>query len=359
MTTAGMQYSPHAPQYSPHAHYSPQSQQQYGQHSPRASHFGGQQQQQQQQLHRPQSPQRRHTSSSSPSTSPRRTTFFPPPAEREFVVSSPSRTASPAQGRGVGPRARSRTEPSGYDVVSAPSHFNFLSNAVGDRPQQQREQQQREQRALGHARKSSAYAALAALSGLAHAAHPSSSAARTTAAPGASGNATPGSTPPLSADVRDDYAGGASTSESEDDHASYEGSRERERRSANGRLLTPPATPPRHSLIVVAGVDNAAALAHSEDSSPREGIVGLETLPHHVHGVDGEGRPAFNARKASAQCRQLEGYVSFAAVEGLGEPPSPGPGGELEGEDDDDSPGKRKRGSLGAGIAGLWRGTFW
>ncbi|KAJ7762608.1 hypothetical protein B0H16DRAFT_1455646 [Mycena metata] len=350
MTTAGMQYSQ---QYSPHSPHSPQrgAQQQYGQHSPRASsHFGGQQQQTQQR--QPPSPQRRHTSSGSPSTSPRRTTFFPPPAERELP---PSRTASPAQGRGVGPRARARTEPSGYDVAaavaSAPSaHFNSISHAAGDRDRahQQREQQQREQRALGHARKSSAYAALAALSG----AHPSSSGARTAAAAigSGSGNGTPGSTPPLSADVRDDYAGGASTSESEDERASYEGSRERERRGTNGRLLTPPATPPRHSLVVV--VDGAV---QEGESSPREGIVGLETLPH---GVDGDGRPAFNARKASAQCRQLEGYVSFAAVEGLGEPPSPGPGGELDGEDDDDA-SKRKRGSLGAGIAGLWRGTFW
>lgn len=38
---------------------------------------------------------------------------------------------------------------------------------------------------------------------------------------------------------------------------------------------------------------------------------------------DGEGeRPPFNARKASAQCRELTGYVSFASVEGLGAPPS-------------------------------------
>ena len=29
----------------------------------------------------------------------------------------------------------------------------------------------------------------------------------------------------------------------------------------------------------------------------------------------------FNARKASTQCRAIEGYVSFASVEGLGEPP--------------------------------------
>lgn len=33
-------------------------------------------------------------------------------------------------------------------------------------------------------------------------------------------------------------------------------------------------------------------------------------------------RPQFNARKASARCRAIEGYVSFASVEGLGEPPA-------------------------------------
>ncbi|KAF9483102.1 hypothetical protein BDN70DRAFT_350261 [Pholiota conissans] len=35
-----------------------------------------------------------------------------------------------------------------------------------------------------------------------------------------------------------------------------------------------------------------------------------------------EHLPQFNARKASARCRAIEGYVSFASVEGLGEPPA-------------------------------------
>jgi hypothetical protein len=119
----------------------------------------------------------------------------------------------------------------------------------------------------------------------------------------------------LSADVRDE-----STSESEDD--TDESTERRTRRGGNGKLLTPPATPPRCSLVVVAGDElDAHVLAHANG------------IHAHAHdGGEGEHRPTFNARKASAQCRRLEGYVSFAAVEGLGEPPSPGPGQEGEGE---------------------------
>ncbi|KAF8638152.1 hypothetical protein AX17_002409 [Amanita inopinata Kibby_2008] len=45
-------------------------------------------------------------------------------------------------------------------------------------------------------------------------------------------------------------------------------------------------------------------------------------------------RPQFNVRKASEQCKMIEGYVSFLSVEGLGGPPeSDAPGmGEEEGE---------------------------
>jgi hypothetical protein len=45
----------------------------------------------------------------------------------------------------------------------------------------------------------------------------------------------------------------------------------------------------------------------------------------------------FNARKASTQCRAIEGYVSFASVEGLGEPPLVG--------DEFDGDGRGKRNS--------------
>jgi len=69
-------------------------------------------------------------------------------------------------------------------------------------------------------------------------------------------------------------------------------------------------------------------------------------------------RPQFNARKASARCRAMEGYVSFASVEGLGEPPadpmSPDGAGVVEGEDGV----KARSGVLGLGAAGVaaWGG---
>lgn len=91
-------------------------------------------------------------------------------------------------------------------------------------------------------------------------------------------------------------------------------------------------------------------------------------------------RPTFNVRKASARCREMEGYVSFASVEGLGEPPrrrklrgaSVGGGGtrsdyargvDGDSEDDDESGSGsdgegggrgRRRGAGSRGWAG-WR----
>ena len=58
------------------------------------------------------------------------------------------------------------------------------------------------------------------------------------------------------------------------------------------------------------------------------------------------GSPQFNARKASARCRAIEGYVSFASVEGLGEP------AEVDDEEDEEEGGRgrsRGRGSANAG----------
>ncbi|KAF7358023.1 hypothetical protein MVEN_00849400 [Mycena venus] len=289
---------------------------------------------------------RRHTTPT-PTASPRRGQF------------GLQRSASPALSRDGtergGVRQRSRTEPSSTKLA-----YGVAGEQYGVLPEMVGEQRRERERAHGegHARKSSAYAALAALSGLG-VGHPSSSRhharagslngyaphLQPTNGPGAHGNGppTPGSTPPLSADVRDE----TNTSESEegeyeDDSESGHGHRRRRRtRGGNGRLLTPPATPPRCSLVVVAGADDGAV-----DGACANGCL-------HPH--DGEPRPTFNARKASAQCRQLEGYVSFAAVEGLGEPPSPGPDGDL----DDEDASKRKRGSLGAGIVGFWKSGFW
>lgn len=72
-----------------------------------------------------------------------------------------------------------------------------------------------------------------------------------------------------------------------------------------------------------------------EDGSVEQ--LALPLAAHH-HGA------TFNARKASETCRMMEGYVSFAQVEGLGTPP--------DGVDDDDDDGVKE----GEGAAGGKRG---
>ncbi|KAK6977557.1 hypothetical protein R3P38DRAFT_2666304 [Favolaschia claudopus] len=318
--------------------------------------------------HSPLTPQHQYrTTSPSPraphrTTSPRSRTPHRPLEGGELprrhttttVPGSPARTER-ASGH---TRQRSRTEPAAPPSANPTSSPHAAYEVAGAQYELAGEDRERERGRRGptHARKSSAYAALAALSGLG-VGHPSGGRSMSTSQiahmnPNVNGYhpvhgpPTPGSTPPLSADVRDGNESG--TSESEEDVGSqHDGLMIRrkarsESRGGNGRLLTPPATPPRCSLLVVADGD------------------GGEVHPNHTHGHaspdGGSPRPAFNARKASAQCRQLEGYVSFAAVEGLGEPPSPGPDGDLA---DDDDAAKHKRGSLGAGIVGLWKGGFW
>lgn len=63
----------------------------------------------------------------------------------------------------------------------------------------------------------------------------------------------------------------------------------------------------------------------------------------------------FNARKASTQCRAIQGYVSFASVEGLGEPPLVGD------EFDDDGERGKGKGEMG-GIPflplGMWNAAL-
>ncbi|KAJ7159057.1 hypothetical protein C8R43DRAFT_358461 [Mycena crocata] len=299
---------------------------------------------------------RRHTVPAGTGTveSPRRPGFGAQYASASGYVSaagSPRRSTFATHSQNSpsphGVRPRAHTEP---------TEFADGWEAARDQERVHYERERQMQRERGHGRKSSAYAALAALSGLAGApSHPGRAGNATTPNANANGyvahptytqTATPGSTPPLSADLVDDDA------ESDEDD---EGSRDRHTRRGGGKLLTPPATPPRHSLVVVAGEDSSSSF----DGHPHD----LHSHPHaHAQHHD-EPRPAFNARKASAQCRQLEGYVSFAAVEGLGEPPSPSPSGASWDEDSEEGAGKRRegRGSIGAGIVGLWRGRggFW
>ena len=58
------------------------------------------------------------------------------------------------------------------------------------------------------------------------------------------------------------------------------------------------------------------------------------------------GSPQFIARKASARCRAIEGYVSFAKVEGLGEP------AEVDDDDEDEEDRGRSRGRGSANAGG-------
>ena len=92
--------------------------------------------------------------------------------------------------------------------------------------------------------------------------------------------------------------------------------------------LTPPPTPP---LLT-------SPLSHPP-KPPR-------LVPSAAHPSVSPQTP-FNARTASAHCRQIEGYVSFASVEGLGQPPA--------GCDDED-PGTAAEERKGRVILGrIWR----
>ena len=55
--------------------------------------------------------------------------------------------------------------------------------------------------------------------------------------------------------------------------------------------------------------------------SPPHFSVGHHFIPQSEPNSPSPSTKHFNARKASTQCRAMEGYVSFASVEGLGEPP--------------------------------------
>ncbi|EKM75608.1 hypothetical protein AGABI1DRAFT_116317 [Agaricus bisporus var. burnettii JB137-S8] len=112
------------------------------------------------------------------------------------------------------------------------------------------------------------------------------------------------------------------------------------------RLLTPPPTPP---LL-------ASPYMHSHKR--REIDVGsverLDLTLATVRTTPASTRTrtnTFNARKASETCRRMEGYVSFAAVEGLGMPPNGVDDDENDGCGDDARADDLKRGS---NIIGTW-----
>ncbi|KAF8655617.1 hypothetical protein AX16_002999 [Volvariella volvacea WC 439] len=68
----------------------------------------------------------------------------------------------------------------------------------------------------------------------------------------------------------------------------------------------------------------------------------------------GSNRPTFNARKASEACKAMEGYVSFASIEGLGEPPE-----DPNSPTDDEREGRRAERGRGMwslrGVSLDWR----
>ncbi|KIM45644.1 hypothetical protein M413DRAFT_345000 [Hebeloma cylindrosporum] len=108
--------------------------------------------------------------------------------------------------------------------------------------------------------------------------------------------------------------------------------------------------------------DASCSSSGRSSSNSQASFPASDDLSHHLRAphsptaqhLSHPQRPQFNARTASARCRAIEGYVSFASVEGLGEPPADpmSPDGVVEDEDG------VKTGSvlgLGAGVAG-WGG---
>ena len=67
----------------------------------------------------------------------------------------------------------------------------------------------------------------------------------------------------------------------------------------------------------------------------------------------GHHRSQFNARKASAQCRAMEGYISFASVEGLGVPPDDPRGDGMDATGGDLDRGRKASGVLAWGVDGF------
>jgi len=129
------------------------------------------------------------------------------------------------------------------------------------------------------------------------------------------------------------------------------------------RLLTPPPTPPGAYLSSpyksprrpgfsasasgssTSSIENQTHTHQSVHSTPRKHLLPPQVPPS-------PATVQFNARKASARCRMIEGYVSFASVEGLGAPPDP----EIErrGEGGDIDADKNGWSKVGLGM-GFWR----
>ncbi|KAL0957008.1 hypothetical protein HGRIS_003109 [Hohenbuehelia grisea] len=105
--------------------------------------------------------------------------------------------------------------------------------------------------------------------------------------------------------------------------------------SASSRPVTP-----EDALHPDAQARHARSHSHSLSPSP----MSTHARPHHAPSTSPFPSPTkpFNARRASAQCREMQGYVSFGDVEGLGGPPGEGEGDEGErGEGKDGERGRK------------------
>lgn len=117
----------------------------------------------------------------------------------------------------------------------------------------------------------------------------------------------------------------------------------------DSRLITPPPSPPPSHLNGSSRKPHHHHLPHSPLPCRPSGdwypaFTGSEEDPNvHSHGPLSGPRPQFNVRKASEQCKLIDGYVSFLNIEGLGGPPesnSPAIGND-DSEGDDRSREKR------------------
>jgi len=87
--------------------------------------------------------------------------------------------------------------------------------------------------------------------------------------------------------------------------------------------------------------------------SPYKASFGPLQVPHQSHRRTIEDEvyaSSFNVRQASATCRRMEGYVSFASIEGLGAPP------QLDMDDDEEEErGRRERNGPKGVLSTVWR----
>jgi len=144
--------------------------------------------------------------------------------------------------------------------------------------------------------------------------------------------------------------------------------------SCSARTSGSSASPHTHSYIECASAPGlCACCSHSSLDgplgSPPPPFVGGDNVcahsPHRTFRRSSQSNPdlspssptstnnPFNARKASTQCRAIEGYVSFSSVEGLGEPPLMGDEFDGDGFGEGNGGGKGRVGATFLPL-GVW-----